>query len=114
MIADKGVEALDGDLFRFPTNLPSFKTNKAYGLGNPRDLCTFFFSFGYMRVGQPRKSVAVNAVLTNGYILTHLHLHKFLYPVSFLNSGDGVSNTQIGRGRKRHIQEGLVMDDEVE
>lgn len=103
MTADKGVEALDGDLFRFPTNLPSFKTNKAYGLGNPRDLCTFFFSFGYMRVGQPRKSVAVNAVLTNGYILTHLHLHKFLYPVSFLNSGDGVSNTRIGRGRKKHI-----------
>lgn len=40
--AVKGVEALDGDLFRFPANLPSFKTNKAYGLGNPRDLCISF------------------------------------------------------------------------
>lgn len=28
----------------------------------------YFFSFGYMRVEEPRKSVAMNADLTNGYI----------------------------------------------
>lgn len=36
-----------------------------------------------------------------------------LYPVSYLNSGGGVSNIQLGRGRKRHIHKGLVMGDDV-
>lgn len=66
-----------------------------------------------MRVGEPPKSVAKDASppsLTNGYINI---LTFTLHPVSYLNSGGGVSNTQLGRGRKRHIHKGLVMGDDV-
>ena len=89
------------DLFRFLVNQLSFKTKRASTRGR---LVLFFL---LMRVVEPPKSVVLYASspgLPNGYhILTYWYLHKFLYAVSYLNSGGGESDARQGRGRKRPV-----------